>query len=172
MAHLVLGLSADAVPPLNWSQLGTTQLGWVPSIMMLLAGGLYLWGAWRVKRIEGTPWSLRRTAAFLGGLVVTFLAIEAVVGAYDDQVFYDHMIQHLMLVMVAGALFAMGAPLDLLQRASGGRTQQVVDAGLRSRLAEVLGHPISGYVLYPGNTDQLLDLKAAHPRKEPPRLGK
>ena len=148
MSHTILGLSADAMPALNWSQLGTTQLGWVPSIMMLTAGGLYLWGATRVSQIEGCRWSPRRTAAFLGGLVVTFIAIEGVVGAYDDQVFYDHMTQHLMLVMMAGPLFAMGAPLDLLQRSAGGRTKRVVDAGMRSRVAEAVGHPITGYVLY------------------------
>ena len=61
---------------LDWSRLGTTQLGWVPSILLVAAGGLYLWGAWRIERIEGTPWSPRRTAAFLGGLLVTFVAIE------------------------------------------------------------------------------------------------
>ncbi len=148
MPPITLGLAGDMVPPLNWSQLGTTQLGWVPSIMMVTAAGLYLWGGWRIRRIEGTPWPVRRTAAFLGGLAVTFLAIEAVVGAYDDQVFYDHMTQHLMLVMLSGPLFAMGAPLDLLQRASGGRARGVIEAGMGSRVAEAVGHPITAYVLY------------------------
>ncbi len=148
MPSLPLGLSGGDMAPLDWSRLGTTQLGWVPSILLVAAGGLYLWGAWRVRRIEGTPWSHRRTAAFLGGLLVTFVAIEGVIGAYDDQVFYDHMIQHLMLVMVAGPLFAMGAPLDLLQRASGGGTRRMVDATMGSRVAEAVGHPIFAFVVY------------------------
>jgi putative copper resistance protein D len=148
MPLLTFGLGADGSVPLDWSRLGVTQLGWVPSIMMLTAGGLYLWGAWRIGRLEGSPWSRRRTGAFFGGLVVTFAAIEGVVGAYDDQVFYAHMIQHLMLVMVAGPLFAMGAPLDLLQRASSSRVRGAVDAGMRSRVAEVIGHPIAGFVAY------------------------
>ncbi len=148
MSYLMGETSGDATPPLDWSHLGTTQLGWVPSIMMLAAAVLYLWGVQRVKQIEGSPWSHRRTGSFLGGLVVTFVAIEAVIGAYDDQVFYDHMIQHLMLVMVAGPLFAMGAPLDLLQRASSGKARRVVDAGLGSRAAELVGHPITAFILY------------------------
>ncbi len=137
-----------AMAPLDWSRLGTTQLGWVPSILLLAAGGLYVWGAWRVRRIEGTPWSSRRTGAFLAGLLATFIAIEGVIGAYDDQVFYDHMIQHLMLVMMAGPLFAMGAPLDLLQRASGGRFRRVVHGVTGSRVAEIIGHPVFAFVAY------------------------
>ncbi len=134
--------------PLDWSRLGTTQLGWVPSILLLAAGGLYLWGALRIRRMQDTPWSLRRSGSFLGGLLVTFVAIEGVIGAYDDQVFYDHMTQHLMLIMVAGPLFAMGAPLDLLQQASGGTTRRVVDAVMGSRVAEVVGHPVFAFVAY------------------------
>jgi cytochrome c oxidase assembly factor CtaG len=148
MSYMIGPLSADAPPPLDWSRLGTTHLGWVPSILLLAAAGLYLWGAGRVRRAEGAPWSFRRTAAFLAGLVITFVAVEAVIGAYDDQVFYDHMTQHLMLVMLAGPLFAMGAPLDLLQRASSGRARLVIDAGLGSRLAELVGHPITSFILY------------------------
>ena len=144
----LLGLHADDMAPLDWSRLGTTQLGWVPSFMMLSAVGLYLWGAWRVGASEGLRWSPPRTVAFFGGLVVTFVAIEGVVGAYDDQVFYAHMIQHLLLVMVAGPLFAMGAPLDLLQQATSGRAQRMVETAMGSRVAEAVGHPIAGFGAY------------------------
>ena len=67
MAVLLFSLRADGMAPLDWSRLGTTQLGWVPSILLLAAGGLYLWGALRVRRMQDTPWSLRRSGAFLGG---------------------------------------------------------------------------------------------------------
>jgi putative membrane protein len=148
MSFLIGAAGGDAMPPLDWSHLGTTQLGWVPSIMIAGAAVLYLWGVIRVKRIEGSPWSHRRTGTFLGGLVVTFVAIETVIGAYDDQVFYDHMIQHLLLVMIAGPLLAMGAPLDLLQRASSGKTRVAVDAALGSRAAGLIGHPVTAFILY------------------------
>ncbi len=120
----------------------------VPSFVLLAAGGLYLWGTWRVKRIEVTPWSPLQTGAFLRGLLVAFVAIEGVIGAYDGQVFYDDMIQHLMLVMMAATLFSMGAPLDLLQRASGGRMRRAVDATMGSKAAEVVGHPVFAFVAY------------------------
>ena len=38
---------------------------------------------------------------FPGGLLVVVLATESGVGTYDDTLFWDHMIQHLMLIMIA-----------------------------------------------------------------------
>ena len=54
-----------------------------------------------------------RTAAFIAGLIVTFIATQSVIGTYDMEYFSDHMIQHLLLIMVAAPLFALSAPLDL-----------------------------------------------------------
>jgi len=58
------------------------------------------------------------------------------------------MIQHLLLIMVAAPLHAMGAPLDLLERATTGRTHTVVKSVLGSKVAEVIGHPATGFLLY------------------------
>jgi cytochrome c oxidase assembly factor CtaG len=80
--------------------------------------------------------------------VVTFLAVESVIGVYDDVLFYDHMIQHLMLIMIAAPLLAMGAPVELVERATTGRTNQVVEWGLGSRVAEMVAHPIVDFGLY------------------------
>ena len=79
---------------------------------------------------------------------LTFAAIELVVGVYDDVIFFDHMIQHLMLLMLAAPLYAMGAPVDLLDRASTGRVHDLVARALRSKVAEVVGHPATGFLLY------------------------
>jgi hypothetical protein len=53
---------------------------------------------------RGNSRSLCRTGAFLGGLLVTFVAIEGVIGVYDDQVFYDHPISDLgrMTILLIG----------------------------------------------------------------------
>ena len=58
------------------------------------------------------------------------------------------MIQHLMFVMVAAPLFAMGAPAELLERATTGRTHGLVVRGLGSRVAEIVAHPIVDFGLY------------------------
>ncbi|MGH9045708.1 MAG: cytochrome c oxidase assembly protein [Acidimicrobiales bacterium] len=142
-------LLADAVPPaLNWHQLGATQIG-LTSLLICGVAVLYGVGVWRVRRLQPEqPWSARRVVAFYGGLAVTFLAIESVIGVYDYALFYDHMIQHLMLVMIAAPLLAMGAPIELLTRATTGRPHQLVERGLGSKLAEIGAHPVVDFALY------------------------
>lgn len=137
-----------ALPPLDWSHMGITEVGAVPTFLMVVALGCYLWGVQRVRARPGGTWSVGRTVAFVAGMVVTAFAIESFIGAYDDTLFYDHMVQHLLLVMIAGPLFALGAPLDLLVEATGGESHRLVERAMRSRVAEVAGHPITGFVLY------------------------
>ena len=43
----------------------------------------------------------------MGALSLTAIAIFSFIGVYDGELFYDHMIQHLLLIMVAAPLFAM-----------------------------------------------------------------
>ncbi|HYA68265.1 MAG TPA: cytochrome c oxidase assembly protein, partial [Acidimicrobiales bacterium] len=130
------------VPPDMWHNLGSTAISPVASLLILGSAALYLVGVWRFNRLfPETPWSARRTAALLGATALTFAAIELVIGVYDDVVFYDHMIQHLMLIMLAAPLYAMSAPLDLLQRSTTGRAHRLVTRLLGSAFAEVVGHP-------------------------------
>ncbi|HEX3947323.1 MAG TPA: cytochrome c oxidase assembly protein [Acidimicrobiales bacterium] len=140
---------ADDVPPaLNWHQFGAFQIDFA-SVLVLGAAVLYGIGVWRVAhRDPGRRWSVKRTVAFAAGLVVTFAAVEGFVGVYDDVLFYDHMIQHLMLIMVAAPLFAMGAPMELLERATTGRAHRVVEKAMGSRLAELVAHPVVDFLLY------------------------
>jgi putative copper resistance protein D len=140
---------ADVAPPDIVHHLGATQIQLVPTVLVVVVGLLYLWGVRRLGALgPGQHWSSRRTLAFMSGLVVTFVAIESVIGVYDDVLFYDHMVQHLLLIMIAAPLFAMGAPLELLTRATSGTTHAVVTRAMGSKVAEVIGHPITGFALY------------------------
>jgi putative membrane protein len=145
LSHLI----ADAVPPDIWHNLGATAIAFVPTALILGAAALYLAGVRSFNRSHPEDrWSARRTVSFVGATAITFVAIELFVGVYDDVLFYDHMIQHLMLIMLAAPLYAMGAPLELLARATRGRTQDLVVRMLDSKAAEVIGHPITGFLLY------------------------
>jgi putative copper resistance protein D len=144
-----LALLADVPLPDIWGNLGATAIAFTPSVLIGGVTGLYLWAVWRVGRADPeNPWSARRTAAFVGAMVLVFFAIELVLGVYDDTLFYDHMIQHLLLIMLAAPLIAMGAPTELLVRSTTGGTHRVVTRVLDSTAAEVVGHPITGFVLY------------------------
>jgi putative copper resistance protein D len=141
-------LADTAGPPLSWHQFGVTQIDFA-SVLIGAAGVLYAIGVLRARRLRpDAPWSIKRVIAFYCGLAVTFLAVEAVVGVYDDVLFYDHMIQHLLLIMVAAPLFAMGAPVELLQRSTTGLAHRMVERSLSSKLAEIVAHPIVDFALY------------------------
>lgn len=135
-------------PPIGAGQMGLLQFD-VLTPLIVVAGALYLWG---VKRVNGLqprhPWSGWRTASFLGGLVVMLLAVDSFIGVYDQTLFWVHMVQHLMLIMITAPLLAVGCPVLLLWRATTGEAHQRVTRALRSRPAELLDHPLVAFVLY------------------------
>lgn len=142
-------LADAALPPLSGHQFFSTDFDVVP--VLLIAGALvgYLWGVARVRRLHPRhPWPIGRTVAWVAALVVTAIAIFSFVGVYDRELFYDHMIQHLLLIMVASPLYALGAPLKLAWWSTDGRAHELVNRGLRSSPAQLLDHPLVAFGLY------------------------
>jgi len=137
-----------AVPPLSRRQLLSTTVDPLPIALLLGALALYLWGVVRANRIRPHPWPAGRTAAFVGGVVTTAIALLSVVGVYDDELFWDHMVQHLLLIMVAAPLFAASSPVALAWRASTGRVHGALGGVLRSRPMRILGHPVTAFAAY------------------------
>jgi cytochrome c oxidase assembly factor CtaG len=142
-------LTAASLPPLRGSQLFSTTFNAIPVVMILGALALYLWGVQRVNRLRPRhPWSNLKTAAFIGGLATTAISIFTFIGVYDEELFWDHMVQHLLLIMVAAPLFAISSPIDLFWRASTGPLHERFTQLLRTRTLTVLGHPGVAFVLY------------------------
>ena len=106
---MVIAALFDAgLPPLRGSQLLCTQFDFVPTAMIVVALALYLWGVHRNNALHPRhPWSVGKTVAFVGALFTTGVAIFSFVGVYDGELFWDHMVQHLLLIMVAAPLFAI-----------------------------------------------------------------
>src|SRR5216683_1842766 len=138
------------LPPFGWSEaLARWELHPVITAAAVLAGVLYLWGDWRVsRRHPARPWPWWRTLLFLGGLLVVVLATESGVGAYDDVLFWDHMIQHLLLIMVAPAMLVASQPMTLLLHASRNPLHTWAKRVLRSRLVTWLTWPPVGIAAY------------------------
>jgi putative copper resistance protein D len=138
------------LPPFSWTEV-LTQWQFAPVVTGFTAvfAGLYLWGVIRVaRRHPARPWPLWRTAAFLGGLLVVVLATQSGIGAYDDTLFYDHMIQHLMLIMVAPPLLVAGQPVTLLMHASRNPLHTWVKRVVRSRPVTWLTFPAFVVIAY------------------------
>ncbi|HEY1828057.1 MAG TPA: cytochrome c oxidase assembly protein [Acidimicrobiales bacterium] len=146
----MIALLADApLPPLRGSQLFSTQFDFVPVAMIVAALVLYIWGVRRVNRLQPRHrWSAWKTTAFMAALVSTGIAVFSFIGVYDSELFWDHMVQHLVLIMVAAPLFAISSPIDLAWRATRGNPHVVITEILRSGPAKALGHPIVAFVLY------------------------
>ena len=125
-------------PAFSWSHLNMFHLGWLPSLLVLAGEFLYLRAARR-----HVQWPRSRAIWWTAGSVVTFIATQGVIGVYDMTLFSAHMIQHLLLIMVAAALFAAAAPLDLF-RESSKRVESIVS----SRLGRITLHPLTAFGLY------------------------
>jgi cytochrome c oxidase assembly factor CtaG len=146
---VIASLAVAGLPPLGGSQLFSTQFDFVPVAMIVVALVVYLWGVRRNNALHPRhPWPAGKTVAWIGALFTTGVAIFSFVGVYDGELFWDHMVQHLILIMVAAPLFAVASPLRLAFSATSGTAHIVVTEALRSRVARFFGNPIVAFVLY------------------------
>jgi cytochrome c oxidase assembly factor CtaG len=138
------------LPAFGWQAVLTHwEFAPVVTVAVVVAAAAYLWGAWRVaRRHPARPWPWWRTALFLGGLAVVVLATEGGIGAYDDVLFWDHMVQHLMLLMVAPPMLVAAQPVTLLLHASRNPLHTWAKRAVRSRIAAFLTWPPFGLAAY------------------------
>ncbi|MEO7259840.1 MAG: cytochrome c oxidase assembly protein [Jatrophihabitantaceae bacterium] len=124
------------------------ELDWWLVAPLLIVTGLYLWGVWRL-RLRGDHWPIGRTVAFLaGGISVIAFAGMSGLGVYDTTMFSLHMIQHMLLAMVAPIFLALGAPITLALRTTPRGLRSAILAVLHSRLARLLTFPLVGWAVY------------------------
>ena len=123
----------------SWHHLNQWQVALFPTVLMVIAGLAYLLAVRRAP-----AWPRSRTLLFGAGLVVTFLATQSVIGVYDHEYFSVHMVEHLLLIMVAAPLFAAGRPLELAARTGAPSVQRALNSGV----ARLLLHPLVGFGLY------------------------
>jgi cytochrome c oxidase assembly factor CtaG len=127
LAH---GPAAELLTP---STAFTSWSGELLTWLALAAGAiLYLAGVRSVNRAHpASRVPRRRVVTWLAGLAVLAVALGSAVDVYATSLFSVHMVQHLLLTMVAAPLLALGAPITLVLRAT--------PAGLRrGRLLPVL----------------------------------
>ena len=137
------------IPPFEPLRLLTeARLDPLITAVLLLAAGLYFWAVRRLAE-RGVSWPRgRQMAWYVGGLGTVAIATVSGLAAYDTVLFSAHMVQHMLLAMVAPIFLALGAPITLALRAlpSGGRS--VLMAVLHSRLAKIVTFPAVGWLLF------------------------
>jgi len=131
---LVFGWTFD---PLVWLPVLATALAW----------------RWAVRRVDrghpANPVPRRRSWFFYAGLAVLLFALDSGVARYDDTLFSAHMVQHLLITLVAAPLILLGAPVTLaLRAATPAFRRRVLLPVLHSRIARALSFPPVTWVLF------------------------
>lgn len=90
---------------------------WAPTVLIGLALGAWLYarGVRALWRRAGrgrvtAPW---RVWCYFGGLLSVFLALVSPVDAVGEALFAVHMVQHMLLMMVAAPLIVLGDPVTV-----------------------------------------------------------
>ena len=130
---------ADQPPPLTPTRLLTEWTWeWLMALGIAVAAGLYMAGLVVLRR-RRDRWPVRRSLSFLlGGLGSIALATLSALGTYDTVLLSVHMVQHMILMMVAPMFLALGAPVTLALRTLPTRPRAMLRAVLHSRLARAV----------------------------------
>jgi cytochrome c oxidase assembly factor CtaG len=129
--------------------LTTWQFAPLASGALAAGAGLYLAGTRTVaRRHPGRPWPRRRTLAFGAALCAIAVATQGADAVYDDVALRAHMVQHLLLIMVAPPLLVFGRPVTLLLHATRNPWHTRAKRVVRSRAAAALTWPPLGVAVY------------------------
>jgi len=114
-------------------------------ILALLAalGGLAVWAGERHPR-----WPGRRTAAALGGLAATAVALGSGIDQRAEALLSVHMVQHMLLGLVAAPLLVAAAPVRLALGTLPRAARQGLARGLHARVVRLLSRPLVGLVIF------------------------
>lgn len=122
------------------------EVAWYWNLALAVITCVYLFGWARARRRHtGVPaW---RAWLFVLGSASAVVCFNSALESYSHTLFWVHMIQHLVLIMLVPILWVLGSPLTVWVRAAGGPEGRVARA-LRSGPADVLFFPFTGLALY------------------------
>jgi putative copper resistance protein D len=131
-------------------------LGWtfepLPTLGILAA---LIWWSWAVRRVNAAhptkPVPRIRTAAFVGGMAAIAVALLSGIDSYDTTLFSVHMVQHVLLTLVAAPLIAVSGPVTLLLRVAAPETRRrLILPVLHARITRFLAFPVVAWILFAG----------------------
>ncbi len=123
---------------------------WTPDVLLALVLAVAVAYVLGVRRLaaRGRSWPARRSVCFGAGIAVLVVATQSGIAAYDTVLFSVHVVQHLLIGMVAPLLLALGAPVTLALQASQRGTQQRLLRVLHSPPVRVIAHPLVAWLLF------------------------
>ena len=114
---------------------------------------LYLRGFLLVHRQMPLRFPLSRLAFYLAGIGTLAIALISPLEALDDRLLITHMLQHLLLLLIAPPLLLLGAPqIPLIRAIPPALAKRTIGAIAKSRacrrLLESLTHPVGALTLF------------------------
>ena len=152
LAVVLLPLHAtpeDQPPPFTAMRLLTEwSSDWWVALGIAVPGVLYVAGLLTLRK-RGDRWPVGRSVAFLGGgLGSALVATMTGLGAYDTVLLSVHVVQHMILTMVAPLFLALGAPVTLALRTLPARPRRWLLWLLHTPLARALTFPPLAFTLF------------------------
>lgn len=148
------GFGHDGVPA--EPTLATLVTAWPPNIDVWVGVLLAAAGYWALANAVDARHPAHRVPrwrrwSWLAGLAVIVLALASPIEAYDTTLFSVHMVQHLLLAMVAAPLLMLAAPVTLLLRfvSPEARGRWILPV-LRSRVVRLVSMPVVVWGLFAG----------------------
>lgn len=117
-----------------------------PVVLAVCAISAALYGHLMIRSYQRWPWV--RGASFLAGLLVLITALLSGIDTYSEELLSVHVVQHLLLVLIAPALLLWGAPVRLALRSSPPATRARLAWVLRGPWVRFLTRPAVGFLLF------------------------
>ena len=102
--------------PIAAAVLSSWKLDWRTLCLLLAFGIIYFRGWRRIHRELPHKYTLGKLAVFAGGLLTLLVALASPIDAFGEMLLSAHMIQHLLLIMVAPPLLLLAQPVLPLLR--------------------------------------------------------
>jgi putative copper resistance protein D len=129
----------------------TVAAGWTVSPVVIgvlaLATVGYLWLVRRAGR-SGSRWPGLRVVSWFAAVLTVVIAVDGPVGVFAEVLFWVHMVQHLLLIMIAPMFLVWAQPIRLLSVAGGPRVSARIDAAWANRMVRLIGSPLLGLAVY------------------------
>jgi putative membrane protein len=140
----VARLAVSAQAPTLGRLLGSWTLDPGLAVLLLAAAACYLAGARRTRR----PWPAWRCISWLLGLLALAAALMSGIDRYSELLLSVHMLQHLLLMLIAPALLLCAAPIRLALAALPAGGRRGLGRLLQARALHLASRPALGFAVF------------------------
>lgn len=140
-------MTMDSPPPTGQAWLTTWTSSPIADLLIALALAGYLFLQVGLRR-QRQQWPLLRTVSALAATVILVLVVNSALAVYSHNLFWVHMIVHLLLITVVPALLVWAQPIRLVREAGGQATRDRIDTLREGRLFRGLISPRITVPLY------------------------